>query len=82
MGFDLVVDTTGASASLIGHEVEMLKPNGILGLFGFLSEGALTLSHEVIQRFIYKSNVIVGLIMSGQASSFMVGLLHCVGWVY
>ena len=79
MGFDLVVDTTGASASLIGHEVEMLKPNGVLGLFGFPSEGALTLSHEVIQRFIYKSNVIVGLI-NGQKPHFQQALAHLAQW--
>jgi len=79
MGFDLVVDTTGASASLIGHEIEMLKPNGILGLFGFPAEGELTLRYDVIQRFIYKSNAIVGLI-NGQKPHFQQALAHLAQW--
>lgn len=79
IGFDLVIDTTGASASLISHEVEMLKPNGVLGLFGFPSEGSLTLSYDSIQRFIYKSNVIVGLI-NGQKPHFQQALAHLAQW--
>mgnify|MGYP001770713886 CR=1 FL=1 len=79
IGFDLVVDTTGSSASLIRHAVEMLKPNGVLGLFGFPSEGEASLSYDLIQRFIYRSNVIVGLI-NGQKPHFQQALAHLAQW--
>ncbi|MFP3195281.1 MAG: hypothetical protein RXQ74_00240 [Caldivirga sp.] len=37
------------------------------------------MSHEVIQRFIYKSNVIVGLI-NGQKPHFQQALAHLAQW--
>ena len=79
MRFDLVIDTTGGSASLIKDEVEMLKPNGILGLFGFPSEDEAVIPYDVFQRFIYKANVIVGLI-NGQKPHFQLALLHLAQW--
>lgn len=79
LGFDLVVDTSGSDASIIRHAVEMLKPNGVLGLFGFPSGGETTIPYDLWQRFIYKSNVIVGLI-NGQKPHFQMALSHLAQW--
>nr|WP_238375072.1 zinc-binding dehydrogenase [Vulcanisaeta thermophila] len=79
VGFDLVVDTTGTSASLIRDAVEMLRPNGVLGLFGFPSSGESVIPHDVWQRFIHKSNVIVGL-ANGQKPHFQMALSHLAQW--
>jgi aldose 1-dehydrogenase [NAD(P)+] len=79
IGFDLVIDTTGSSASLIRDEIEILKPNGVLGLFGFPSEGNAVIPFDVFQRFIYKANVIVGLI-NGQKPHFQLALSHLAQW--
>ncbi|GGI87586.1 alcohol dehydrogenase [Vulcanisaeta souniana JCM 11219] len=79
LGFDLVIDTTGASASLIRHEIEILKPNGVLGLFGFPSEGEAVIPYDVFQRFIYKANVVVGII-NGQKPHFQLALSHLAQW--
>ena len=77
--FDLVVEASGSAADLVTQSVKMLKNNGILGLFGFTSSGSTTLNSEDLQKLVYRSLTIVGLI-NGQKTHFQRAMLRLAEW--
>lgn len=77
--FDLVIEASGSSADLFTQSLKMLKNNGILGLFGFTSKGSSTLKPDDLQKLVYRSLNIVGLI-NGQKIHFQRAMLRLAEW--
>jgi aldose 1-dehydrogenase [NAD(P)+] len=77
--FDLVVEASGSSANLVTDSIRMLKNNGILGIFGFSSSGSAQLDPTDLQKLVYKSLSVVGLI-NGQKPHFQKAMLRLAQW--
>ncbi len=77
--FDLVIEASGSDAGVISETIGFIKNNGILGLFGFIKSGELTLSKYILQNIVYKSIVIAGLI-NGQKPHFEMAINHLIQW--
>ncbi|WP_338598904.1 glucose 1-dehydrogenase [Sulfolobus tengchongensis] len=77
--FDLIIDTSGSSASIIQQLVPLLKNNGILGLFGFPRYDSFSLDYKTIQDFVINNRVILGL-DNGQKPHFQQALIHLASW--
>ncbi|QGA55328.1 alcohol dehydrogenase catalytic domain-containing protein [Sulfolobus sp. E5-1-F] len=77
--FDLIIDTTGASASIIQQLVPLLQINGVLGLFGFPRYDTFSLDYKTVQDFVINNRVIIGL-DNGQKPHFQQALIHLASW--
>jgi aldose 1-dehydrogenase [NAD(P)+] len=77
--FDLIIETSGTDAELLTKSIRVLKNNGIIGLFGFSSFGTASLDYKDIQKIVYGSLAIVGLI-NGQKPHFERALLRLAEW--
>ena len=77
--FDLVIEASGSSADLVADSIKILKNNGILGIFGFSSSGSALLNATDLQKFVYKSLSVVGLI-NGQKPHFQKAMLRLAQW--
>ncbi len=77
--FDLIIEASGSDANVISETIGFIKNNGILGLFGFIKIGDLTVSRYMLQNIVYKSIVIAGLI-NGQKPHFEMAINHLIQW--
>ena len=77
--FDLVVEASGSDASILPTLLQLLKNNAILGLFGFMRSGTANLRNTELQRLVYKSIIVVGLI-NGQKPHFEAAMRDLVQW--
>jgi aldose 1-dehydrogenase [NAD(P)+] len=79
LAFDLIIEASGSSANLISDSVGILKNNGILGLFGFSSSGSARLDATDLQKLVYRSLSIVGLV-NGQKPHFQKAMHRLAQW--
>ncbi|TRM89044.1 alcohol dehydrogenase [Sulfolobus sp. C3] len=77
--FDVIIDATGADASLINNLLPLLNRNGVLGLFGFSVSGTFSINYNMLQDIIHANKVIIGLV-NGQKPHFEQALVHLASW--
>ncbi|XPI87270.1 glucose 1-dehydrogenase [Saccharolobus solfataricus] len=77
--FDLIIDTSGASASIMQHLVPLLQINGVLGLFGFPRYDNFSLDYKTVQDFVINNRIIIGL-DNGQKPHFQQAVIHLASW--
>ncbi|MEM3329625.1 MAG: glucose 1-dehydrogenase [Saccharolobus sp.] len=77
--FDLIIDATGADASLLNQVIPLLARNGVIGLFGFPISGSFSMDFSTIQDLIHANKTIIGLV-NGQKPHFQQALVHLASW--
>lgn len=77
--FDVIIDATGADASLLSQTLPLLTRNGVLGVFGFPASGSFTVEYKAIQEAILSNKVMVGLV-NGQKPHFQKAIVHLAAW--
>lgn len=77
--FDLIFEASGGTADIAAKSLKILKNNGILGIFGFSSMGHTELSSYDLQKLVYRSIAVVGLI-NGQKPHFQRAMLRLSEW--
>lgn len=77
--FDIIFDASNAFTYIAEHLFSLLNYNGILGLFGFPQSGQFSIPYDMIQNFIMRSNVMVGLV-NGQKPHFEMAMIHLAAW--
>jgi len=77
--FDLIFEASGGTADIAAKSLKILKNNGVLGIFGFSSTGHAELSSEDLQKLVYRSIAVVGLI-NGQKPHFQRAMLRLSEW--
>ncbi|WP_061997541.1 glucose 1-dehydrogenase [Sulfolobus acidocaldarius] len=78
-GFDVIVDATGANAQLLDKVIPLLNRNGILGIFGFPSDGIFSISYKDLQTLVHGNKLILGLV-NGQKPHFQQAIVHLASW--
>ena len=77
--FDLIFDASGSDADLLSKSIRLTKNNGIIGLFGFPSKGIASITHQDLQKVVFKSLIVVGLI-NGQKPHFERAMQRLAEW--
>ncbi|ARM77076.1 glucose 1-dehydrogenase [Acidianus manzaensis] len=77
--FDVIIDATGADASILDKVFPLLKRNGVLGLFGFPISGSFGVDFRSIQEMVLSNKVIIGLV-NGQKPHYQQAVTHLASW--
>ncbi|TRM90438.1 alcohol dehydrogenase, partial [Sulfolobus sp. A20-N-G8] len=77
--FDVIIDATGADASLLDSLLPLLNRNGILGLFGYPISGTFSLNNKDIQDIVHANKLIIGMV-NGQKPHFERALVYLASW--
>ncbi|TRM93737.1 hypothetical protein DMP16_09255, partial [Sulfolobus sp. B1] len=77
--FDVIIDATGADASLLDSLLPLLNRNGILGLFGYPISGTFSLNNKDIQDIVHANKLIIGMV-NGQKPHFEQALVYLASW--
>ncbi|AWR96870.1 alcohol dehydrogenase catalytic domain-containing protein [Acidianus sulfidivorans JP7] len=77
--FDVIIDATGADASILDKIFPLLKRNGVMGLFGFPISGNFSINYKDIQEMVLSNKIIVGLV-NGQKPHYQQAIVHLSAW--